>query len=82
MLFRSHGLVGEVLYIGDPVHGIAVDGDDGSLTLFALEQDLGLNRQGLLQALVGLAVLLQFNRFTMNGLMARNLPVAPSRAVI
>ncbi|EWT02359.1 helicase SNF2 [Intrasporangium oryzae NRRL B-24470] len=52
----SDGLPGSRLLIGDPVHGIAVEGDDGSLTFVALDQDLGLDRDGLLQAEAGLRV--------------------------
>lgn len=47
---------GELVHLGDPVHGVAVAGDDGSLTLVPLVQDLGLNRDALMQALVGLRV--------------------------
>ncbi|TQM57409.1 DEAD/DEAH box helicase [Humibacillus xanthopallidus] len=47
---------GEVLHLGDPVHGIAVAGDDGSLTLVPLDQDLELSSEGLIQALVGMRV--------------------------
>ncbi len=49
-------LVGEVLHIGDPVHGLVIEGDDGALTLVALEQDLGLDRNAVSQALAGLRV--------------------------
>ncbi|GAA6525356.1 DEAD/DEAH box helicase [Intrasporangium sp. DVR] len=47
---------GEVLHIGDPVHGLVVEGPDGTLSLLPLEQDLGLDRAGILQALAGLRV--------------------------
>ncbi|HET7801580.1 MAG TPA: DEAD/DEAH box helicase [Humibacillus xanthopallidus] len=47
---------GEVLHLGDPVHGIAVAGDDGSLTLVPLDQDLELGSEALVQALVGMRV--------------------------
>ena len=50
------GVTGEVLHIGTPVHGVVVEGDDGSLTLMRLEQDLGLDRAGIIQALRGLRV--------------------------
>jgi len=50
------GVTGEVLHLGTPVHGLAVEGEDGSLTLLRLEQDLGLDRAGILQALRGLRV--------------------------
>jgi superfamily II DNA or RNA helicase len=48
--------VEEVLHIGDPVHGLAIEGGDGSLTLLPLEQDLGLDRKAILQARTGLRV--------------------------
>jgi superfamily II DNA or RNA helicase len=47
---------GEILHLGDPVHGIAVAGDDGSLTLVPLDQDLELGADALVQALVGMRV--------------------------
>jgi superfamily II DNA or RNA helicase len=50
------GLVGEVLHIGDPVHGLVVEGTDGALTLVPLQQDLGLDRHAVVQALTGLRV--------------------------
>ncbi|MDV3221121.1 DEAD/DEAH box helicase [Intrasporangium sp.] len=49
-------LLGEVVHIGDPVHGMAVEADDGSLTLLPLQQDLGLDRKAVFQALAGLRV--------------------------
>ncbi|MDC5696036.1 DEAD/DEAH box helicase [Intrasporangium calvum] len=47
---------GERVLLGDPVHGLAIEGADGSLTLLPLEQDLGLGREAILQATVGLRV--------------------------
>jgi superfamily II DNA or RNA helicase len=47
---------GEVLFLGDPVHGVAVSADDGALTLVPLEQDLGLASAALEQARAGLRV--------------------------
>ncbi|WP_343990770.1 DEAD/DEAH box helicase, partial [Terrabacter terrae] len=47
---------GERLYLGDPVHAIAVEGDDGSLTFVPLEQDLDLGPDALASALAGLRV--------------------------
>ena len=49
-------VVGEVHFVGAPVHGLVVEGDDGSLTLAGLEQSLGLDRAGLVAALGGLRV--------------------------
>ena len=48
--------VGELLHLGDPVHGLAVEGADGSLTLLPLEQDLALGREAISQAVLGLRV--------------------------
>ncbi len=50
------GLVGERLLIGDPVHGLAVEGEEGSLTFLPLEQDLELGRDALARAEAGLRV--------------------------
>ncbi len=47
---------GEVLHLGDPVHGIAVAAEDGSLTLVPLDQDLELGPQALTQAVTGMRV--------------------------
>ncbi|MER7072271.1 DEAD/DEAH box helicase [Terrabacter sp. NPDC000476] len=47
---------GELLHLGDPVHAVAVEGDDGSLTLVPLEQELDLGPEGLTAALAGLRV--------------------------
>ncbi|MFC7597191.1 SNF2-related protein [Terrabacter sp. GCM10028922] len=47
---------GERLFLGDPVHAVAVEGDDGSLLLAPLEQDLDLGPDGLAAALAGLRV--------------------------
>ncbi|MGW5240491.1 DEAD/DEAH box helicase [Monashia sp. NPDC004114] len=49
-------LLGEVVPLGDPVHALAVDGDDGTLTFVPLDQDLGLGREALVQAMGGLRV--------------------------
>ena len=49
-------LEGEALYLGDPVHGIAVAADDGSLALVPLDQDLELGPEALAQALTGMRV--------------------------
>nr|WP_255523748.1 DEAD/DEAH box helicase [Terrabacter sp. MAHUQ-38] len=48
--------LGELLFLGDPVHAVAVEGDDGSLTFAPLEQDLDLGPDGLVTALAGLRV--------------------------
>ncbi|HET8987793.1 MAG TPA: DEAD/DEAH box helicase [Humibacillus sp.] len=47
---------GEVLHLGDPVHGVALAADDGSLTLVPLDQDLELGPEALAQAVVGMRV--------------------------
>lgn len=47
---------GEQLYLGDPVHAVAIEGDDGSLTFVPLEQELDLGPDGLASALAGLRV--------------------------
>ena len=47
---------GEQLYLGDPVHAVAVEGDDGSLTFVPLEQELDLGPDALASALAGLRV--------------------------
>ena len=47
---------GELLLVGEPVHGVAIEGADGSLTLLPLEQDLGLGREAIRQAEDGLRV--------------------------
>ncbi|MCU1537585.1 MAG: SNF2-related protein, partial [Humibacillus sp.] len=47
---------GEVLHLGDPVHGLAVAGDDGGLTLVPLDQDLELGPEALEQAMAGMRV--------------------------
>jgi len=47
---------GEVLHLGDPVHGIAVAAEDGSLTLVPLDQDLELGPEALTQAVTGMRV--------------------------
>ncbi|WP_404389250.1 SNF2-related protein [Humibacillus xanthopallidus] len=47
---------GEVLHLGDPVHGIAVSTEDGSLTLVPLDQDLELGPEALAQAVTGMRV--------------------------
>ena len=49
-------LVGERLLIGDPVHGMAVEGEEGALTFLPLEQDLELGREALVRAEAGLRV--------------------------
>ncbi|WP_323096150.1 DEAD/DEAH box helicase [Intrasporangium sp. YIM S08009] len=46
----------EILFLGDPVHGVAVSADDGALTFVPLEQDLGLTPAALEQAVAGLRV--------------------------
>jgi superfamily II DNA or RNA helicase len=48
--------LGQLHLVGSPVHGVVVEGDDGSLTLMGLEQSLGLDRSGLLAALHGLRI--------------------------
>ncbi len=45
-----------MLHLGDPVHGIAVAADDGSLTLVPLDQDLELGPEALTQAVTGMRV--------------------------
>ncbi len=50
------GLTGERLHLGDPVHAVAVEGDDGSLTFVPLDQDLELGPDALASALAGLRV--------------------------
>ena len=50
------GVPGERLPLGDPVHAIAIEGEDGSLCFVPLEQDLGLDRDGLDRAEAGLRV--------------------------
>lgn len=47
---------GERLYLGDPVHAVAVEGDDDSLTFVPLDQDLDLGPEALTSALAGLRV--------------------------
>ncbi|GAA3692624.1 DEAD/DEAH box helicase [Terrabacter ginsenosidimutans] len=47
---------GERLYLGDPVHAVAVEGDEGSLTFVPLEQELDLGPDALASALAGLRV--------------------------
>lgn len=51
-----HDPAGERLYLGDPVHAVAVEGDDGSLTFVPLEQQLDLGPDALALALAGLRV--------------------------
>ncbi len=48
--------IDELAGLGDPVHAVAVEGADGSLTFVPLEQHLGLDTRGLTQALTGLRV--------------------------
>ena len=50
------GTTGERLFLGDPVHAVAVEGDDGSLTFVPLDQDLDLGPEALASALAGLRV--------------------------
>jgi len=47
---------GERLLLGDPVHAVAVEGDDGSLTFVPLDQELDLGPAALESALAGLRV--------------------------
>ncbi|GAA2740997.1 DEAD/DEAH box helicase [Terrabacter aerolatus] len=47
---------GERLYLGDPVHAVAFEGDDGSLTFVPLDQELDLSPEALASALAGLRV--------------------------
>ncbi|WP_330474983.1 DEAD/DEAH box helicase [Terrabacter sp. C0L_2] len=49
-------VTGERLYLGDPVHAVAVEGDDGSLTFVPLDQELDLGPDALASALAGLRV--------------------------
>ncbi len=49
-------LAGERLLIGDPVHGLAFEDEEGALTFLPLEQDLELGRGALLRAEAGLRV--------------------------
>lgn len=49
-------VVGEVHFVGSPIHGLVVEGDDGPLTLVGLDQSLGLERADLYAALRGLRV--------------------------
>ena len=49
-------LAGERLLIGDPVHGLAFEDEEGALTFLPLEQDLELGREALLRAEAGLRV--------------------------
>ncbi|MDN5767974.1 MAG: DEAD/DEAH box helicase [Humibacillus sp.] len=66
---------GELTALGDPVHAVAIGGDDGSLTFVPLEQHLGLDAGGLAQALAGLRVpaaeRASFLRTTVPGLRER-----------
>ncbi|KRF35801.1 helicase SNF2 [Terrabacter sp. Soil810] len=50
------GATGERLFLGDPVHAVAVEGDDASLTFVPLDQDLDLGPGALASALAGLRV--------------------------
>ncbi|WP_235506364.1 DEAD/DEAH box helicase [Terrabacter sp. Root181] len=50
------GATGERLFLGDPVHAVAVEGDDASLTFVPLDQDLDLGPEALASALAGLRV--------------------------
>ena len=50
------GATGERLFLGDPVHAVAVEGDDASLTFVPLNQDLDLGPGALASALAGLRV--------------------------
>ncbi|NUR79632.1 MAG: DEAD/DEAH box helicase [Dermatophilaceae bacterium] len=47
---------GERLLLGDPVHALAVEGEDGELTFVPLEQELDLGPAALESALAGLRV--------------------------